>query len=89
MKELTKHQKELADKAVTILHKLQNIGVEIMVIEGGGGNNGLTFWRPTRDERIDAYDIVSDTCDPRYEEFEDKSYYPSASIGLRVDIIVP
>lgn len=89
MKELTENQKRLANTAVNALKKLQSLGVETMVIDSGGGNSGLTFWRPTKDERYEAYEIVSRYGDPKHEEFEETSYYPSESIGLRIDIIVP
>ena len=89
MKELTENQKRLANTAVNALKKLQSLGVETMVIDGGGGCCGLTFWRPTIDERRNAYEIVSYPNDPKHEEFEDTCYSPSRSIGLRIDIIVP
>lgn len=88
MKKLTKLQKEKANKAVKLLKEIQESGVEIMVIDGGGGSCGLSFWRPSEEERRDAYDIVTHN-DERCEEFEEKYYYPSESIGLRIDYIIP
>lgn len=88
MKKLTKKQQEMADKAVTILHKLQDLGVEIMVNDGGGAS-GLTFWRPTNEERQEAYDIVAYTDNEKYDEFKEKNYCPSKSTGLRIDVIIP
>lgn len=85
MKALTKKQQQMADEAVTILHKLQDLGVEIMSIEG----YGLTFWRPTDEERIEAYEIVSHLDNEKHDEFREKSYEPSKSIGLRIDTICP
>lgn len=79
----------MADAAVTILHKLQDLGVEIMVIDGGGGGTGLTFWRPTDEERRDAFDIVAYPDNEKYNEFQEKSYRPLKSIGLRIDHIAP
>ena len=87
MKKITKKQQKLADNAVRMLHKLQDMGVEIMCKDGGGGNNGLTFWRPEGDERFEGYKIVSYPSNPKYEEFQEKSYHPSESIGLRIDCI--
>ena len=85
MKALTKHQQQLANNAVTILHALQDQGVEIMSIEG----SGLTFWRPTENERREAYAIVSHPYHDQYNEFRQKSYEPSASNDLRIDAICP
>lgn len=79
----------MADKAVTILHKLQDLGVETMYIDGGGGGTGLTFWRPTDEERREAFDIVAYSDNEKYDEFKEKSYEPSKSIGLRIDTICP
>jgi hypothetical protein len=87
MKKLTKKQQQLADNAVRMLHKLQNMGVEIMSLDSGGGNGGLTFWRPERDERFEAYEIVSNSSHPKYHEFKEKCFEPSDSIGLRIDCI--
>lgn len=87
MKKLTKKQQQLAEDAVRMLHKLQDLGVEIMCIDGGGGNTGLTFWRPEGDEHFEAYEIVSYPSNPKYEEFKEKRYYPLESIGLRIDSI--
>ena len=87
MKKLTKKQQQLADNAVRMLHKLQNMGVEIMSLDGGGGNCGLTFWRPEKDERFEAYEIVSYSSHPKYYEFKEKCFEPSDSIGLRIDCI--
>lgn len=89
MKELTKQQKKLAERAVLLLKKLQNQGVEIMSIDGGGGGNGLTFWRPTDEERENAYEIVSYSGNDQYEEFIKKSYCPMDCTGIRIDSIVP
>lgn len=87
MKNLTKKQQELADSAVKTLHKLQDMGVEIMCIDGGGGNTGLTFWRPEGAEHLEAYEIVSHPSTPKHEEFKEKRYYPLESIGLRIDCV--
>lgn len=86
MKKLTKKQ-QLAEDAVKKLHKLQNMGVEIMVLDGGGGNGGLTFWRPEENERFEAYEIVSHPIHPKYYEFKEKCFEPYDSIGLRIDCI--
>ena len=88
MKKLTKKQQQLAEDAVKKLHKLQNMGVEIMTLDGGGGNGGLTFWRPEKDERFEAYEIVSYPSNPKYHEFKEKCLEPSDSIGLRIDCII-
>jgi hypothetical protein len=87
MKKLTKKQQKLADSAVKTLHKLQDMGVEIMVLDGGGGNGGLTFWRPEGNERFEAYEIVSYPSNPKHKEFKEKCFRPFDSIGLRIDCI--
>ena len=89
MKKLTKRQKHLADKAVQILQTLYEQGVWAMIIDGGGGNSGLTFWRPTEEETFYAYEIVSNVLPEKKEEFEEKSYTPNDSNGLPIDVIVP
>lgn len=84
MKKLTKKQQKLADDAVSMLHKLQDMGVEIMCIDGGGGNTGLTFWCPEGDEHFEAYEIVSYPSNPKHEEFKEKRFKPSDNIRLRI-----
>jgi uncharacterized protein YciI len=83
MKELNERQKRLARQAVNNLKKLQEEGVVSLIIDGGGGNNGLHFWIPEGTEDDDAEEIINT------EEFMDNEYYPSKSIGLRIDVIVP
>lgn len=82
MKELNERQKRLARQAVNNLKKLQEEGVVSLIIDGGG-NNGLHFWIPEGTEDDDAEEIINT------EEFMDNEYYPSKSIGLRIDVIVP
>ena len=89
MKKLTKKQQAMADKAVNLLKKLYEEGVWTMVIDGGGGREGLTFWRPTEDENFYAYEIVSRVNEDKCDEFREKSYTPSESIGLPIDTICP
>lgn len=89
MKELTKKQVELANVAVDALRKLQSQGVVTLIIDGGGGTSGLTFWRPTQEEDFEAYEIISYPDHPKHDEFEEKKYWPDKSIGLRIDNIVP
>lgn len=64
-------------------------GVVSLVIDGGGGRNGLTFWVPNADEDDNAYDIISYQSHEKHDEFNEKSYQPTKSIGLRIDCIVP
>ncbi|MBP5724035.1 MAG: hypothetical protein J6X18_10750 [Bacteroidales bacterium] len=89
MKKLTKKQKQLADKAIAILSKLYEEGVWAMVIDGGGGREGLTFWRPTDEENCYAYEIVAHQHELSDEFWNEKSYTPSKSIGLPIDTICP
>ena len=88
MKALTKKQQKMADRAVSILKKLQEEGVVSMIVDGGGGNSGLTFWRPTAEEDDEAYEIILAAYGhPKHEEFEEKMYHPRVSVGLRLDVI--
>lgn len=83
MKELSEKQRKLARQAVNNLKKLQDEGVVSIIIDGGGGNGGLHFWIPEGNEDEQAENII------HTEEFYSNQYYPSKSIGLRIDVIVP
>lgn len=83
MKELNERQQKLAKQAVNSLKKLQDEGVVSLIIDGGGGNGGLHFWIPEGEEDDNAERLI------HTEEFMSKKYYPSKSVGLRIDVIVP
>ncbi len=83
MKELNEKQQKLAKRAVNNLKKLQDEGVVSLIIDGGGGNGGLHFWIPEGNEDENAEGLI------HTEEFRENEYYPSKSLGLRIDVIVP
>lgn len=84
MKELTKKQKQNAEKVCKLIKELANEGVIAFVCDGGGGR-GIEFWRPTEEEDHNAYELMS----KRHlnDELEDCIFTPTTD--ARIDYIIP
>ena len=86
--ELSKQQKQKADKIIELLLELKKVNVHPVVIDGGGGS-GLNFVRCPAKDMWEFGEIILSSDQERRKEVEGFIYTPDKSWEVTIDNIVP